>query len=79
MIGAASLLILLEEGTYASGLEDHVDKALVQERLIELSELQDSITSIKRDSLIAQDIEVLIDEVGFAKVSFRKHPKLMES
>ena len=65
----------LEEGTYASGLEDHVDKTLVQERLIELSELQDSITSIKRDSLIAQDIEVLIDEVGFAR-SFREAPEI---
>ena len=64
-----------EEGTYASGLEDHVDKTLVQERLIELSELQDSITSIKRDSLIAQDIEVLIDEVGFAR-SFREAPEI---
>ena len=65
----------LEEGTYASGLEDHVDKTLVQERLIELSELQDSITSIKRDSLIAQDIEVLVDEVGFAR-SFREAPEI---
>ena len=64
-----------EEGTYAMGLEDHVNKSLVQERLIELSELQDSITSIKRDSLIAQDIEVLIDEVGFAR-SFREAPEI---
>ena len=64
-----------EEGTYANGLEDHVDKSLVQERLIELSELQDSITSIKRDSLIAQDIEVLVDEVGFAR-SFREAPEI---
>ena len=64
-----------EEGTYANGLEDNVDKSLVQERLIELSELQDSIISIKRDSLIAQDIEVLIDEVGFAR-SFREAPEI---
>ena len=64
-----------EEGTYANGLEDNVDKSLVQERLIELSELQDSIISIKRDSLIAQDIEVLIDAVGFAR-SFREAPEI---
>ncbi|OUV78846.1 MAG: 30S ribosomal protein S12 methylthiotransferase RimO [Acidimicrobiaceae bacterium TMED130] len=64
-----------EEGTYANGLGDHVEKSLLQERLIELSELQDSITSIKRDSLIAQDIEVLVDEVGFAR-SFREAPEI---
>lgn len=64
-----------EEGTYAYSLEGQVEQSLVKERLIELSELQDSITSVKRDTLIGQDIEVLVDEEGKGR-SFREAPEI---
>ena len=64
-----------EEGTYAYSLEGQIEQSLVNERLIELSELQDSITSAKRDSLIGEDIEVLVDEVGTGR-SFREAPEI---
>tara|TARA_B100001769_G_scaffold273359_1_gene269379 strand:- start:454 stop:1686 length:1233 start_codon:yes stop_codon:yes gene_type:complete len=64
-----------EEGTYAYSLEDQVDKALINERLLELSELQDSIISAKRDEIIGEDIDILVDEVGIAR-SFREAPEI---
>ena len=64
-----------EEGTYAYSLEGQVGKTLINERLLELSELQDSIASVKRDELIGDDVEVLVDEVGIAR-SFREAPEI---
>tara|TARA_Y100000766_G_C18771410_1_gene538509 strand:+ start:37 stop:516 length:480 start_codon:yes stop_codon:yes gene_type:complete len=64
-----------EEGTYAYSLGDQVDKALTNERLLELSELQDSIASAKRDETIGENIDVLVDEVGIAR-SFREAPEI---
>ncbi|MFZ9817901.1 MAG: MiaB/RimO family radical SAM methylthiotransferase, partial [Ilumatobacteraceae bacterium] len=40
-----------EEGTYAADLEGSVPDTLMQERIAELRELQDSITASKRDEL----------------------------
>ena len=48
---------------------------MINERLLELSELQDSIASVKRDELIGDDVEVLVDEVGIAR-SFREAPEI---
>ena len=64
-----------EEGTYAYSLEDQVDKALMNERLLELSELQDSIVSAKRDEIIGEDVDILVDEIGIAR-SFREAPEI---
>ena len=64
-----------EEGTYAYSLEGQVEKTLMNERLLELSELQDSIASVKRDELIGDDVQVLVDEVGIAR-SFREAPEI---
>ena len=64
-----------EEGTYAFSLEDQVDKGLMNERLLELSELQDSIVSAKRDEIIGEDVDILVDEVGVAR-SFREAPEI---
>ena len=38
-------------------------------------ELQDSIASVKRDELIGDDVQVLVDEVGIAR-SFREAPEI---
>lgn len=50
-----------EEGTYAADLDGEVDPALMNERLRELSELQDTITQNRRDLLIGETVEVLVD------------------
>src|SRR5438552_2445064 len=41
-----------EEGTYAAALDGVVDEALVGERLLELSELQDRVTAERRAALV---------------------------
>lgn len=64
-----------EEGTHALGLPDHVDPALVAERLAELRELQDGITASRRDDLLGETIRVLVDEPGIAR-SFREAPEI---
>jgi ribosomal protein S12 methylthiotransferase len=64
-----------EDGTYASGLDGHVDDALVHERLAELTELQDGITAARRDELIGAQIRVLVDEPGSAR-SHREAPEI---
>jgi ribosomal protein S12 methylthiotransferase len=47
----------------------------MNERLAELRELQDTITSHKRDELLDQKITVLVDEPGIAR-SFREAPEI---
>ena len=53
-----------EEGTHAAGLPDQVPSELALERLRECGELQDSITASKRDALVGQTREVLVDARG---------------
>ena len=64
-----------EEGTYAATLDGHVPSELVNERLRELSELQDRITAEKRDRLIGTTTEVLIDAPGISR-SWREAPEI---
>ena len=56
-----------EDGTYAAELDGQVAPGLVAERLGELTERQDSITAGRRDELIGQTVEVLVDAVGVGR------------
>lgn len=53
-----------EDGTHAAGLPDQVPSELALERLRECAELQDAITAAKRDALVGQTHEVLVDAPG---------------
>ena len=64
-----------EEGTYAAGLGGQVPASLVAERLAELRELQDGITAARRDVLIGQVVEVLVDEPGVGR-THREAPEI---
>ena len=64
-----------EEGTLAAGLEGTVDPGLVAERLLELSELQDRITAVRRSELVGEIVEVLVDEPGVGR-SHREAPEI---
>jgi ribosomal protein S12 methylthiotransferase len=64
-----------EEGTHALTLPAHVDISLMNERLAELREIQDAISSDRRDLLLGETIEVLVDEPGIAR-SFREAPEI---
>lgn len=64
-----------EEGTYAAGLDGVVPPALMAERLGELREMQDRITAHRRDALIGDTIEVLVDAPGVAR-SVREAPEI---
>ncbi len=64
-----------EEGTYAAGLEGAIDTPLVVERLRELQELQDSVTVRRREALIGERVEVLVDEPGVGR-SHREAPEI---
>ncbi len=64
-----------EEGTYAADLDGQVDPSLMQERLRELSELQDTITQNRRDLLIGQTVEVLVDAPGIGR-THREAPEI---
>ncbi len=64
-----------EEGTYAMTLDGVVDPSLMHERLAELRELQDGITARRRDSLIGNEVRVLVDETGVAR-STREAPEI---
>ena len=64
-----------EEGTYALNLPDHVDKSLMNERLSELREMQDAITARRRDDLIGETLEVLVDSPGVGR-SHREAPEI---
>jgi ribosomal protein S12 methylthiotransferase len=45
------------------------------ERLAELREMQDEITAERRDSLIGERVEVLVDSVGEGR-TFREAPEI---
>jgi ribosomal protein S12 methylthiotransferase len=64
-----------EDGTYAAGLDGKVDRALVADRLQELTALQDDITATRRRQLVGSVIEVLVDEPGVAR-SHREAPEI---
>jgi ribosomal protein S12 methylthiotransferase len=64
-----------EEGTFAADLDGTVDAGLVAERLLELSELQDRITAVRRSDLIGEIVEVLVDEPGVGR-SHREAPEI---
>ena len=64
-----------EEGTHAVTLPDNVPAALMNERIAELREMQDSITALKRDALLGETVRVLVDEQGTGR-SFREAPEI---
>jgi ribosomal protein S12 methylthiotransferase len=64
-----------EDGTYAAALPDKVPASLVAERLAEVGELQDHITTARRAALIETAVEVLVDEPGVAR-SHREAPEI---
>ncbi len=64
-----------EDGTFAAGLDGHVPAGLVAERLAELRELQDGVTARRRDALIGEVIEVLVDAPGVAR-GHREAPEI---
>jgi ribosomal protein S12 methylthiotransferase len=53
-----------EAGTHAADLPDQVPAALALERLRECAELQDGITASRRDLLVGQQRQVLVDAPG---------------
>jgi ribosomal protein S12 methylthiotransferase len=56
-----------EEGTHAVGLADQVPPDLALERLRECAELQDGITARRRDALVGERRQVLVDSPGIAR------------
>ena len=64
-----------EEGTHAAGLDGRVEPALVLERLAELTEVQDAITACRRQGLVGDTLEVLVDAPGVAR-SHREAPEI---
>ena len=64
-----------EEGTHAMTLPDHVPTGLMEDRIAELREMQDEITTAKRDNLLGETVRVLVDEPGLAR-SFREAPEI---
>ncbi|GJM38033.1 MAG: ribosomal protein S12 methylthiotransferase RimO [Acidimicrobiales bacterium] len=64
-----------EDGTYAADLDGTVDAVLAADRLAELRELQDQITATKRDELVGETVEVLVDEPGIGR-SHREAPEI---
>lgn len=64
-----------EAGTYAADLDGAVDEGLMKERLVELEELQEGITSSLRRSLVGSTIEVLVDGPGVGR-SHRETPEI---
>ena len=64
-----------EDGTHALTLPNRVEEGLMNERLAELRELHDNISAERRDLLLGETIEVLVDEPGIAR-SFREAPEI---
>jgi ribosomal protein S12 methylthiotransferase len=64
-----------EEGTYAAGLPDGLPEALVAERLLECSELQDGVTAGRRHALVGMTADVLVDSPGIGR-SHREAPEI---
>jgi ribosomal protein S12 methylthiotransferase len=64
-----------EVGTFAADLSDQVPEELMAERLRECAELQDSITARRRDALIGDVVDVLVDTVGEGR-TYREAPEI---
>jgi ribosomal protein S12 methylthiotransferase len=64
-----------EQGTLALSLPNPVPVGLMNQRIAELRELQDSITATRRDDLIGTTLRVLVDEQGIAR-SHREAPSI---
>lgn len=66
-----------EDGTYAAGLDPAlaVPGGLVEARLLECSELQDSITARRRDALVGEQLTVLTCGDGTGR-SYREAPEI---
>ncbi len=64
-----------EDGTYAADLDGEVAPELMTERLRELTEMQDSITAYRRDMLIGETVNVLVDEPGIGR-THREAPEI---
>jgi ribosomal protein S12 methylthiotransferase len=64
-----------EEGTHAADLDGVVAAPLMAERLGELRERQDAITARRRERLIGEQIEVLVDRPGVGR-SHREAPEI---
>ncbi len=64
-----------EEGTHAAGLDSTVPAGLMAERLAELTELQDRITAERRDALVGQTVQVLVDRPGVGR-THREAPEI---
>ena len=64
-----------EDGTHAADLDGQVPSALVAERRAELTELQDRITASRRDALVGEVVDVLVDAPGVAR-SHREAPEI---
>jgi ribosomal protein S12 methylthiotransferase len=64
-----------EDGTYAADLDGTVPSDLVAERLAELREKQDAITAARRDALVGDVVNVLVDAPGIAR-SHREAPEI---
>ena len=61
---AGFFLFSSEAGTHAADLPDQVPAELALERLRECTEVQDAITAVKRDALVGQRRQVLVDTPG---------------
>jgi ribosomal protein S12 methylthiotransferase len=64
-----------EVGTYAADLDGQVAIELVSERIRECTELQDGITARRREALIGETVEVLVDAPGEAR-TYREAPEI---
>ena len=64
-----------EDGTYAADLDGAVPAPLVAERMAELRALQDDLTAARRDDLVGEVVEVLVDAPGVAR-SHREAPEI---
>lgn len=64
-----------EEGTHAMTQPDHVDQSLMNERIAELREMQDAITASRRDDIIGETVNVLVDEQGIGR-THREAPSI---
>lgn len=64
-----------ESGTLADGLDAQVPAALAMERLRECAELQDGITARRRDAMVGQVHQVLVDAPGRAR-TVREAPEI---
>ena len=64
-----------EDGTYAADLDGTVREGLMEDRLAELRELQDAITTRKRDVQVGTRVEALVDRPGAAR-SPREAPEI---